>query len=292
MRYFYYVHTGHRIGLDRFHRAAAIVSRLQEFMDITLLCSDFRIAAQAREYGIKRAVGVDVVRNIPQIAQHGDKIIFDSAELNPTLLEDMTRFFSAFIRVTDDPADAKHPNEFLISPYLDGEGICKAVAIDERYYDQLPKTIPTALFFGDDDYEKDLEKYQEVFQSAKMDLLMGFYHFLGYENSLKESFGTIHDAEAYDEVVRRTDVLISASPQALLQNLAGGGRPVYLQRADYADDFIPLFATLNIPVVTELTQEQLMQAISTALSNNYHQIDKSNTKVIEFIRKTFDFSET
>ena len=292
MRYFYYVHTGHRIGLDRFHRAAAIVNRLQEFMDITLLCSDFRIAAQAREYGIKRAVGVDVVRNIPQIAQHGDKIIFDSAELNPTLLEDMTRFFSAFIRVTDDPADAKHPNEFLISPYLDGEGICKAVAVDERYYDQLPKTIPTALFFGDDDYEKDLEKYQGVFKAAKMDLLMGFYHFLGYENSLKESFGTIHDAEAYDEVIRRTDVLISASPQAVLQNLAGGGRPVYLQRADYADDFVRLFATLNIPIVTALTQEQLMQAISTALSNNYHQIDKSNTKVIEFIRKTFDFSET
>jgi hypothetical protein len=37
MRYFYYVHTGHRIGLDRFHRAVAIVNELQKEIDITLL---------------------------------------------------------------------------------------------------------------------------------------------------------------------------------------------------------------------------------------------------------------
>ena len=61
MRYFYYVHTGHRIGLDRFHRAVAIVNELQKEIDITLLCSDFRIAAEAKEYGIKRSVGIDLV---------------------------------------------------------------------------------------------------------------------------------------------------------------------------------------------------------------------------------------
>lgn len=288
MRFFYYVHTGHRIGLDRFHRAVAIVNELQNEIDITLLCSDFRIASQARDYGIKRAVGVDVVRNIPQIAQHGDKIIFDSAELNPTLLEDMTRFFSTFIRVSDDPDDSKHPNEFLISPYLEGEGICRSVIVGERYFEPLAKTIPMALFFGDDDYEKDLEKYQGLFAPHKMELLMGFYHFLGYENTLKESFGTIHESEAYDEVIRRTGILVSASPQAVLQNLAGGGKPIYLQRADYPRDFIPLFRSLNVPVVDQFAQQELMQAISSALSNNYHLIDGNNTKVIDFIRKTFN----
>jgi hypothetical protein len=158
MRYFYYVHTGHRIGLDRFHRAVAIVNELQKEIDITLLCSDFRIAAEAKEYGIKRSVGVDLVRNIPQIAQNGDKIIFDSAEINPTLLEDMTKFFASFIRISDDPSDTKHPKEFLISPYLDGENVCKATVVNERYFESLPKTIPLSIFFGDDDYEKDLEK--------------------------------------------------------------------------------------------------------------------------------------
>lgn len=288
MRYFYYVHTGHRIGLDRFHRAAAIVNELQKEIDITLLCSDFRIASEAKEYGIKRSVGVDLVRNIPQIAHHGDKIIFDSAEINPTLLDDMTQFFSSFIRMSDDPSDSKHAKEFLISPYLEGEGICRAIIIDERYYEPLPKTIPLALFFGDDDYEKDLEKHREIFKPFSTELLMGFYHFLGYENTLKEGFSKIHACEAYDEVIRRADTLISASPQAVLQNLAGGGKPIYLQRLDYTREFIPLFNSLNIPIVERFNQEQLMKAISTASSNNYHKIEKSNSKVIEFIRKSFN----
>lgn len=288
MRYFYYVHTGHRIGLDRFHRAVAVVRELQKEIDITLLCSDFRIASQSREFGIKRAVGVDVVRNIPQIAQNGDKIIFDSAELNPILLEDMTRFFSAFVRISDDPADSRHPAEFLVSPYLEGEGICNAVVIDERYFDPLPKTIPTALFFGDDDYEKDLEKHQEMFAPCKMDLLMGFYHFFGYENNLKENFRVMHEWEEYENVIRSTAVLLSASPHAVLQNLAGGGRPVYLQRPDYPRDFIPLFESYHIPVVDGYNQDQLIRSISTASLNEYHDIKKSNNKVIEFIRKSFD----
>jgi len=288
MRYFYYVHTGHRIGLDRFHRAVAIVNELQKEIDITLLCSDFRIAAEAKEYGVKRSVGVDLVRNIPQIAHHGDKIIFDSAEINPTLLNDMTGFFSTFIRISDDPSDTKHDKEFLISLYLEGEGICKSTVVAERYFEPLPKTIPMALFFGDDDYEKDLEKHQEVFKPFNMELLMGFYHFLGYEKALKESFSLIHECEAYDEVIRHSEVLLSASPMAVLQNLAGGGKPVFIQRIDYPTDFLPLFASLNIPIVKEMTKDVLMQAISTSSSNNYHTIEKSNSKLIEFIRKTLN----
>jgi len=287
MRLFYYIHTGHRIGLDRFHRAAAILNELQD-IDITLLCSDFRIAAEAREYGIKRAVGVDLVRNIPQIAHHGDKIIFDSAELNPVLHEDMTRFFSTFIRISDDPNDSRHPNEFLISPYLEGEGICKSIIVGESYFEPLAKTIPMTLFFGDDDYEKDLESHQEMFAPLKMELLMGFYHFLGYENSLKNSFSHIHEWEEYEEVIRRTEILVSASPQAILQNLAGGGKPVYIQRPDYPRDSIPLFESLSVPVIDGFSSEQLMHGIKDATSHNYHIISKSNSKVIEFIRKTFN----
>lgn len=288
MRYFYYVHTGHRIGLDRFRRAAAIVRELQKEIDITLLCSDFRIAAEAREFGIKRAVGVDLVRNIPQIAENGDKIIFDSAEYNPVLLGDMIRFFSTFVRISDDPEDNRNDGEFLISPYLEGENICNATVIDERYFEKEDKTIPLTLFFGDDDYEKDLEKHQEIFKPLKAELLMGFYHFLGYEKDLAESFSFIHECESYENIIKQSEILISASPQAVLESLAAGGRPIYLQRPDYVHDFLPLFRSLNVPIIEDYELERLLQGVKTASSQTYHEIKNGNTKVIEFIRKTFD----
>jgi hypothetical protein len=65
---------------------------------------------------------------------------------------------------------------------------------------------------------------------------------------------------------------------AVLQNLASGGKPIYLQRPDYPTDFIPMFGTLNIPIVEQFSQEQLMQAISTASSNSYQSIEKVTPK--------------
>lgn len=287
MRLFYYVHTGHRIGLDRFHRAAAIINGLGD-VDITLLSPDYRIAAEAKDFGIKRSVGMDVVRNIPQIAEHGDKIIFDSAELNPMLLDDMSQFFSTFIRIGDSPSDTKHPKEFLISPYLSGDGIAQGIIIGEHYYEQRPKTIPMALFFGDDDYEKDLGLHQEIFAPYKMDLVMGFYHFLGCEKDLLESFNTIYEWEKYDEVIRSTDILLTASPMAALQSLAGGGRPIYLQRPDYTADFIPLFESLNIPIIMGYDRDSIRVAVDSLPAVVYGKVSQSDHKVIEFITKTFN----
>ncbi len=287
MRLYYYVHTGHRIGLDRFRRAAAIINALGD-MDITLLSSDFRIAAQAREFGIKRAVGVDVVRNIPHIANHGDKIIFDSAELNPSMHADMIRFFSTFIRVNDDPDDKKSPDEYLLNPYVEGEGICNALAIDDRYFQAAgsEKTIALAFYFGDDDYEEDLHKNMEMFKGYEMALLLGFYWFLDYEKKLEEAFGEQYENEDYDEVITRSQVLVTASPQAALENLASGGRPIFIQRPDYGREFIQLFENLKIPIVDGYNRTELGKHLDNVLTYEYDELAQTGENVTVFLKNT------
>jgi len=254
MRLFYYAHTGHRIGLDRFRRAATIIRVLGD-IDITLLTSDYRIASIAKEFGIKKSVGVDVVRNIPQIAIHGDKIIFDSAELNPVLHEDMTEFFSTFIRISDDPNDTKHSNELMVNPYVKEEGVCNDIAVDDSYFGNFEKTIERAFFFGDDDYEEDLYANIGMFEGLDLDLMLGFYYFFDYEQKLAPAFKTQHEFEDYDEVIKHARVLVTASPQAALENLAAGGRPIFIQRPDYPRDFILFFTSLQIPIVDGFDKE-------------------------------------
>ena len=283
MRLFYYVHTGHRIGLDRFRRAATIIRSLGD-VDITLLTSDFRIAQEARHFGVKRSVGIDVVRNIPQIAHYGDKIIFDSDELNPVMHQDMVDFFSTFIRVTDDPNATQLEGELLISPYLEGEGICKAVAIDDRYFEQSEKSIDKTFFFGDDDYEEDLLQNSEMFAKLEAELIVGFYFFLDYEDKLAPSFTTCHEFEDYDEVLTASKIFVTASPQAVLENLASGGRPIYIQRPDYVRDFLPLFESLNIPVVDGFDQDKLLLEIDGVLSHTYHPAPQSTRKISDFLK--------
>ena len=257
---FYYVHTGHRIGLDRFRRATTIVRELQKSMEITLLCSDFRIAHEAKHFGVDLSVGVDLVRNIPQIANHGDRLIFDSEEANPIMLEDMKNYFSEFIHI-----DNSKP------------------VVDKKYFEKKSKTIKLSFFFGDDDYEKDLEKHLDLLDGLDAELLLGFYYFLDYEDMLKTKFKKFHEFEDYDEVITSSEVLITSSPQAVLECLASGGKPIYLQREDYPNDFEKTFVLLNIPIIQNFNKTQLEAILGSIDGYIYQTLQKNSLEIPFFI---------
>jgi len=259
---YYYVHTGHRIGLDRFRRAVAILNGLGE--DITLLTSDYRIAQIARDFGIEKSVGLDVVRNIPQIAHNGDRLIFDSDEANPIMLEDMKGYFSTFIPITND-----------------------TIAVEPKYLEnQEEKSVKISYFFGDDDYEKDLEKYFDFIEGLDLNLQLGFYYFLDYETMLEKKFPNHFAFEEYEEMILKTDILITCSPQAVLDSLASGGRPIYVQREDYTTDYNNQFERLNVPMVNNYDKNHLNVIIENINEQKYVKLTQNDNKIIDFIKET------
>jgi len=284
MRTFYYVQTGHRIGLDRFRRATTILRALGDD-EITLLTSDFRISHIGRDFGVRDCVGIDVVRNIPQIAHHGDKLIFDSDEANPLMLEDMRKFFSTFIRIADKAEDTKAENEILFSPYLEGEDIYTGVAVDDKYFADFEKTTAISLFFGDDDYEKDLEKHLDLFSEIDPHLQLGFYYFFDYETMLSKQFTHTFEFEEYDTMVTRSEILITSSPQATLECLASGGKPIYLQRDDYENNFNELFSQLNIPIIQNYNKNDFSVVLNTLKNRKYHKLEKNSNDYTRFLKE-------
>jgi len=287
MQIYYYVHTGHRIGLDRFRRSATIIRALQEKfedLDILLLCSDFRIAQEAKSLGIKRSVGIDVVRNIPQIAPNGSKIIFDSDEINPVMHKDMLQYFSKFIRICDDIVYEKEEDESLISPYLEGDNILKAYAIDKKYFSSFEKQYNISLFFGDDDYEEDLLKNIECFKDLNANLLLGYYFFMDYEDKLTPYFKQTFEFEEYDEAITKSNIFISSSPQAILEAMASGSKVIYMQRDDYTHDFIALFESLNIPIIYNFNKQELERVVNSIISHKYNTLVNYEKKIVNFLK--------
>jgi hypothetical protein len=287
MKTYYYVHTGHRVGLDRFRRASAIISELQE-EDITLLTSDYRIASEAKHYGFKRGLGIDVVQNISNIAVRGDQLIYDADEHSDKTLEDMTQFFSRMVRFSDHANEVKLEKEFLVSPYLEGENICTGVAIDKKFFGEFEKTIDVTLFYGDDDYDKDVIAYKEELKPLGMELLLGFYYFVFYDDEVGDAFKTIHENEEYDEVIQATNILVTSSQQAVLDALASGGRPVFIEREDHSDALVSLFKTLNIPIVDELNSEKIVTAIAQARENEYAEMGQKSNNIAQFIKNNLN----
>ena len=262
---YYYVHTGHRIGLDRFRRAAAILNQLDE--DITLLTSDYRIAQISKDFSIEKSVGVDVVRNIPQIANNGDKLIFDSDEANPIMLEDMKHYFSKFYHVQND-----------------------TIVVDKKYFlsKNFIKNVELSYFFGDDDYEKDLEKNLDFIYELNPKLQLGFYYFLDYEDMLKKKFINYFEFEEYDEMIISSKILVTSSPQAVLENLAAGGKPIYIQREDYVEDFNLIFENFGIPIIKNYDKKQLLNLIDNISNIKYDNFTQSSNKTVKFIKETLN----
>ena len=263
MKTYYYVHTGHRIGLDRFRRSAAILNALAE--DITLLSSDYRIAQSSRDFGIEKSVGIDVVRNIPQIANNGDRLIFDSDEANPLMLEDMKQYFSTFIPIKND-----------------------TVAVEKKFFEakKREKTVELTYFFGDDDYEKDLQKHLDFIEGLNPHLQLGFYYFLDYEDTLKKEFPNHFEFEEYDEMIMSTKVLITCSPQAVLDALGAGAKPIYVEREDYAQDFEELFTSLGVPIIKKYEKHHILEILKTIDNRKYENIEPKCNKTMSFIKES------
>ena len=286
MKVYYYAHTGHRIGLDRFRRASAIIKALeQQGVEVTLLSSDYRIASVAKEYGIMRSVGVDVVRNIANIAYQGEKLIFDSDEANPIMLEDMRSYFSTFIHINDNPEYIQADGEFLLNPYLkQSETTCNELIVDAVYEKQQPKTIQKTFFFGDDDYEKDLLKEVDFLKTIDPYLQLGFYYFLDVETTLEKEFPNHFSFEQYQTMIQTTQTLITASPQAVLESLASGATPIYYQREDYPFYYQKLFEKLGIPIINNYNKNELLSALEQAESKKYTKIQTNSYKIAKKLK--------
>ena len=92
MQVYLYAKSGHTIGLEATKRCAAIANVLKEF-DPILCTSDFRAGTFAKDLlGVRRYVNIDVVRNLTNIMEKRDILIYDTPEANDDMKKDMKEF--------------------------------------------------------------------------------------------------------------------------------------------------------------------------------------------------------
>jgi hypothetical protein len=133
-----------------------------------------------------------------------------------------------------------------------------------------------------------LEKNISFIEDLNPDLLIGFYYFLDYEDSLRKRFKKYYEFEDYDDVIQKSEILITASPQAVLENLASGGKPIYIQREDYTSDFQELFKKMNIPIIENYEKCQLLTILKTLETREYYNVEHNGNKLQEFIKENLN----
>lgn len=260
MQLYFYAKSGHSYGLEETKRCSAIANQLKEFNPI-LCTSDFRAGAFAKEnLGIKKYVNIDVIRNLTNIMQDGDILIYESPEANEEMKKDISEFCSLSYDIKD----------------------IKGFVVDRTIYQPSTPTLEKTLFFGDDDYENtllSLIKDEDIFD---LNILMGHYFFLGNEKILQKHFSSVIDEENYTNTIINSKYLLTSSLQTALESLSCENHPVLIKRDDknYDELFIK---ELNIPVIEQKELSSMVKEFENIILN-YPKIKKIDIFDIENIK--------
>lgn len=261
MQVYLYAKSGHAIGLEAAKRCAAIANELKEF-DPILCTSDFRAGAFAKDLlGIKKYVNIDVVRNLYNIMEKRDILIFDTDETNEFMKDDMKQFCTLLYSVND----------------------ISNIVVDESIYTKVENpSIEKTLFFGDDDYNNLFLNLATQSSKNDIELLMGHYFFLGNEKVFKNHFTNVIDEEEYVETIQNSKYLLTASLQTALESIACGNKPVLFKREDksYNEELI---SSINLPFIEEETLEKTIEKFEIIIKNypeitNFNNLNLKNIK--------------
>jgi hypothetical protein len=103
------------------------------------------------------------------------------------------------------------------------------VIIDDIYFETHAKEERVLLFLRDHDHPKTLLNNDDFFSAFEMELLLGHYFFVKYENDLAQRFAQLHEPETYMECICGSSTVVTASAQAALEARAGGAKTVFLK---------------------------------------------------------------
>ena len=226
---YYYAHSGHKVGLDRVKRAAALLKILtKEGMETRLLVNDFRAGLAAKDFGIRESVTIETVQDIDAIAELGDSIIIDSPENDRGRLEKYCSGFHKVFRFANSSNDVSRYGEILLRYPCQDEHCLSSLIVDDFYLKQREKKERVVMFFGDSDHDKVLLNHLHLFENKNIELLLGHYFFVKYEDALDKTFSVLHESEEYMEVISESKYVITSSFQTALEAKASGATTLFL----------------------------------------------------------------
>ena len=253
---YYYANTGHKIGLERLRRGAALLKSLtNQGVKRLLLVNDFRAGLLAKELGVKDYVTVDGVQDIDAIVEHGESIIIDSTEDDHGRLVKYCEDFKSVWRFAHSENDQAIHDEIVLD--------VDTILVDEIYFEETKKEERTLFFLSDADYDKIILNNEDFFKAFDMELLLGNYFFVKYEDDLAKLFSTLHEPEEYDDLMKGSSTVVTASAQTALEVKASGGRSIYLNIADNPLDPVDTLREYGIEVIDGFDIEKLQDVLAT-----------------------------
>ena len=268
---YYYAYTGHKIGLDRVKKAAAVIKELEtNGVECRLLVNDFRAGLAAREFGINESITIETIQDIDAVAQMGNSVIIDSPEDDHGRLEKYCNEFHAVFVWRQSAEDSVRFSETL----LDG------VAVDKAYEEatKLEKKERKLFFLNDADYEKALLNNSTLFENRGLELVLGHYFFVKYEDDLAKIFSILHEPEEYMDLVQSSKTVITSSLQTAFEAKTSGACVYFLNLRNENAAAVNYLSFNGIEVVERIDEIDFSEQ---CMDTSFNQVEKIVQDVLQ-----------
>jgi len=290
MKLYYYAFTGHKFGLDRVKRAAVVLNKLRaNGIETMLLVNDFRAGLVAREFGVPESITIEGIQDIDAIAENGDSVIIDSPEDDHGRLVKYCSDFKAVLRFAERDDDESIHGETMLRLDCEDESCISSLLIDDVYFKEHEKEDRTLFFLSDSDSDKLIINNADFFKDSNMELLLGNYFYVKYEDELAKIFDTLHEPEEYQELICGSSHVVTASFQTAIEAVVSGAKVTYLELNNLTIAEKELFKLLDVIIVIGFNKESYKEIYKEKILNysfkEFLNMNKSNQIIDQILAK-------
>jgi hypothetical protein len=164
------------------------------------------------------------------------------------------------------------------------EACISALIVDDVYFEKHEKKERTLFFLSDSDADKTILKNAEFFKETNMELLLGHYFYVKYEDDLAKIFKTMYEPEEYMDLVCSSTRVVTASFQTALEARVAGAEVVFIEINQLSEDKKNLLSLLQIMVMISFNVEDSHKIINQGLIKRV-KIAKNNEIIKKIINK-------
>ena len=283
MKLYYYAYSGHKNGLDRVKRAAPILNNLRaEGLETMLLVNDFRAGLVAREFGVSESVTIETIQDIDAIAQIGDVVIIDSPEDDHGRLVKYCSDFKKVFRFAQNKGDRSIHGEIMLRIDADENSISSLI-VDDVYFEKHEKIERTLFFFSDSDADKMILNNADFFKDSDMELLLGHYFYVKYEDDLSKIFKVLHEPEEYTDLICSSSRVVTASFQTALEATISGAKVIFIELGQISEDERKLLELLKVILIINFKKDKYQHALLKSVLPPCNLIEKNDQIVKKII---------
>jgi len=284
MKLYYYAFTSHKYGLDRMKRATVILNKLRaNGIDTMLLLNDFRAGLVAREFGVNESVTIEGIQDIDAIAEIGDCVIIDSPEDDHGRLVKYCSDFKSVFRFAEHSQDKSIHGETMLALNCKSDECISSLIVNDIYFEEHKKEQRTLFFLGDSDANKTILNNVDFFKENNMELLLGHYFYVKYEDDLAKIFTTLHEAEEYMDLICTSSRVVTASFQTALEAYVAGAEVIFIETEKLSKEKIEILDKLKIILILSFNIKEYQQSLLKSVPKVSSIIERNETIINKII---------